>query len=134
MPEPFFRGTLPVPPGINASHRPGGKHGRTVHTKEAKSFKRDAAWMLKSAMVKWDVVEAIKQAKKKRKQIPLEMTIFFFYESRWRKDIDAGIKATIDAAFEHMNLKDNIVIDLHVKKQADKEHPRTEVEISIVEE
>jgi crossover junction endodeoxyribonuclease RusA len=132
--EPFFRGRLPVPPGINESHRPGGKNGRTVHTKTAKAFKRDAGFFLKLASVNWEVVRAIQEAKKKRKQIPIECSITYFFEHMWLRDADGGIKITQDVVFQFLELNDNLVVDLHVKKRMDKLNPRTEVELSLVQE
>jgi crossover junction endodeoxyribonuclease RusA len=134
MNEPFFTGRLPIPPGINESHRPGGKNGRTVHTKVAKAFKQNAGWMLKSATVDWQMVGAIQEAKKKHKQIPLECNIIYFFEHMWLRDEDGGIKITQDVVFQYLELNDNLVVDLHVKKRMDKADPRTEVSLFLVQE
>lgn len=134
----FFSGSLPIPPGINRSYKNflNKKTGKSMFagTPEARRFKQAAAQKLQDAQVDWSVVETIQAAKRKRKQTPLEMTISFFYESRWRRDIDAGEKATIDAVFKHLQLNDNLIVAKHTFKQLDKINPRVELQIRIVEE
>lgn len=138
MADSFFTGRLPVPPGINRSYKnfldkETGK-SRFAGTPESRAFKKAAARELEHALVDWSVVEAIRAAKLKKKHIPLEMTISFFYESRWRKDIDAGEKATIDAVFKHLQINDNLIVAKHTFKEIDKTNPRVEISLCIAQE
>jgi Holliday junction resolvase RusA-like endonuclease len=134
----FFSGSLPIPPGINRSYKNflNKKTGKSMFagTPEARRFKQQAAQQLQDAQVDWSVVEAIQTAKKKHKQTPLEMTISFFYESRWRRDIDAGEKAAIDAVFKHLQLNDNLIVAKHTFKEIDKMNPRVELQLCIAHE
>lgn len=136
--EPIFSATLPIPPGINGSYKSflNPKTGKSgfAGTAAARAFKKAAARSLQAAIVDWSMVGHIQAAKKKHKQTPLEMTISFFYESRWRKDIDAGEKAAIDAVFKCLQLNDNLIVAKHTFKNIDKLDPRVEISIYIAQE
>ena len=136
--EPFFSGILPLPPSINRSYKSfyNAKTGKSAFagTATARNFKKSASNTLKSAEVDWKTVEAIQAAKQKKKQIPLEMTLHFYFEHMWMRDIDSGLKAATDAAFKYLKLNDNLIIDLHIKKRMDKSNPRVEVSICIAQE
>lgn len=144
MAEVFFSGRLPVPPGINQSYKivtiklkSGKRYNRLGDTPQATAFKRAAAQQLKdttTTLVDWQVVETIKEAKHKRKHVPLIMTITFFFETMWRRDVDGGEKHIQDAICKHLGINDNLVIRLVVEKQADRNNPRVEASLCIAEE
>jgi Holliday junction resolvase RusA-like endonuclease len=101
------------------------------------AFKKAAALELKNTAttrVDWQVVEAIREAKRKRKQIPLTMTVTFYFKTMWKRDIDGGEKHAMDAVCKHLGLNDNLVTYLPVKKLADRNDQRVEVSICIAEE
>lgn len=140
----IFKGRLPLPPGINRSYsigyipnRQGEMKPHIVASAELKKFKELAAWQLKDAHIQrvdWQVVESIREAKKKRKQTPLKMNVFFYFDSRWRKDIDGGEKHVQDVLCKFLAINDNLIVEKHTCKDVDKENPRVEVEISVVQE
>jgi Holliday junction resolvase RusA-like endonuclease len=134
----FFTGVLPLPPSINRSYKSffNAKTGKSAFagTATARSFKKAASNALKNAQVDWHAVMLIQAAKRKKKQIPLEMTLHFYFEHMWMRDIDSGLKAATDAAFKYLQLNDNLIIDLHIKKRMDKSNPRVEVNICIAQE
>jgi Holliday junction resolvase RusA-like endonuclease len=140
----LFRGRLPLPPGINDSYAigyvenaKGEMKPRIIASAELKLFKELAAWQLKDAKtneVDWEMVAIIQNAKKKRKHIPLEMKFSFYFNSKWRRDIDGGEKHAQDAVCRHLGINDNLIVEKHTCKDVDKENPRVEVEICIVQE
>jgi Holliday junction resolvase RusA-like endonuclease len=138
MADIFFSGRLPVPPSINRSYKSflNPKTGKSAFagTGTARAFKKAAAKQLANAVVDRSVVDAIRAAKQKKQQIPLEVTIHFYFEHRWTRDIDSGLKVAIDAVFKHLKMNDNLIVDLHIKKRMDKTDPRVHIEISIAEE
>jgi crossover junction endodeoxyribonuclease RusA len=134
MGDIILSGRLPVAPSINASRRPGGKNSRTVHTKVARVFIKDARVMLTAASIDWEAVKYVRAKYDKEQHVPLELNITYFFNSMWRRDEDGGIKITQDVVFDYLDLNDNLVIDLHVKKRMDKADPRTEVSLCIAEE
>jgi Holliday junction resolvase RusA-like endonuclease len=46
--------------------------------------------------------------------------------------VDSGVKAVMDAIFNHIGLNDNLVVQLISKKFDDRENPRVEVALSCV--
>jgi Holliday junction resolvase RusA-like endonuclease len=138
MADVFFSGRLPVPPSINRSYKSflNPKTGKSAFagTSAHRTFKKAVVKALTKAMVDKAVVEHIQAAKRKRIQIPLEVTLYFYFEHMWMRDIDSGLKAAIDAVFKYLKLNDNLIVDLHIKKRMDKADPRVHVEIRIAEE
>lgn len=140
--EPFLVATLPLPPGVNASYKTvnfkvqnGDKKGNWVRrpgaTPELKQFKEDALNILtysKDTKGNWPIASAICASKKK---IPLTVAIDFYFKTPWLRDVDGCIKAAMDAAFKYLELNDNAVVDLHVRKFVDKENPRCEISLSV---
>lgn len=134
----FFSGRLPVPPSINRSYKsflnPATGKSAFASTSVARKFKKAAAKQLGNAVVDWSVVEHIKAAKLRKIQTPLEVTIHFYFEHMWMRDIDSGIKTTMDTTFKHLKLNDNSIVDLHIKKRMDKADPHVDISICIAEE
>lgn len=133
---PFFVARMPLPPGVNASYKivklfnseNGISSMRLGPTPELEEFKESSGWELKVAPTcDWLVVEAIKTSKKVK--VPLAVKVRFYFPTLWRCDVDGGEKHAIDAAFRHLGLNDNLILDLHVTKDADREDPRCEIEI-----
>ncbi len=125
-PRAFYAGRCELPPGINASYQPGNGRNPIVGTKELHQFKDDAALLLSQGYHDWALINALRAS---RRKVPLRMEIHFYFKSLWRCDIDGGIKAVMDAVFNRLGLNDNLVVDLHISKEADPENPRVEVEV-----
>ncbi len=127
--QPFFKGTMPVPPGVNRSYKPGNRRHPIVSTKELAQFKKDAALMLadyEKTFHDWSLINAIRDS---RLKVPLRMNITFYFKSLWKSDIDGGIKAVIDAVFHRLDLNDVLNVKLCIEKYADPDRPRVEVEV-----
>lgn len=125
-PRAFFAGRCDLPPGINGSYQPGSERNPIIGTEKLKQFKKDADLLLSQGYHDWTLINALRVSKRK---VPLQMEIHFFFKSLWKCDIDGGIKSVQDAVFARLGLNDNLVVDLHVSKEADPENPRVEVEV-----
>jgi len=123
-----LRVTLPLPPGINASYKSG--RGRFYGSDELRSFKQEAHAKLymQKGNFDWMTIYHIQKAKGK---IPLSITIDFYFPTLWRRDIDGGEKAVIDAIFDCIGLNDNLIVEKYTRKLVDRERPRCEVAVSL---
>ena|SRR6266568_5122077 len=129
QPQPmqaFFAGYMDLPPGINASYKPGSEEHPIVGTKELHQFKKDAALLLSQGYHDYSLINAIRESKRK---VPLRVDLHFFFRTMWKQDIDGGIKACLDATFQRLELNDNLIVDLHVWKHADPIRQRAEIEV-----
>jgi Holliday junction resolvase RusA-like endonuclease len=121
--------SLPLPPGVNASYKTG--KGKFYGSDELHSFKEEAHYALRQKGVfDWILIHEILCSKKK---IPLAVTIGFYYPTLWKRDIDGGEKAAIDAVFAYIGLNDNLIVDKHTRKLVDRDNPRCEITVSISE-
>jgi len=122
---------LPLPPGINASYKTG--RGNFYGSPELKGFKEEAHYALlqQKDKVDWVAIEAIQKRKGKT---PLAASIDFYYPTLWRRDIDGGEKAVIDAIFGYVGLNDNLIVDKHTRKMVDRGNPRCEISVSLAGE
>lgn len=152
--KPFFTATLPLPPGVNQSYKivhvnaktttPEYKGGRLVYpantkprkiarigeTPELTAFKQEAALTLPGrSMLDSDILTSIQNSKR---NVPLSVHLIFYLPSLWKRDVDSGIKATIDAVFKHLQLNDNLIVCLSAQKCVDADEPRVEVEVSCI--
>jgi Holliday junction resolvase RusA-like endonuclease len=121
--------TLPLPPGINASYKSG--RGRFYGSDELHCFKEEAYYALKQrGTFDWILIHEMLYGKKK---IPLSATINFYYPTLWKRDIDGGEKATIDAVFSYIGLNDNLIVEKWTRKLVDRDNPRCEITVAISE-
>jgi Holliday junction resolvase RusA-like endonuclease len=134
--RPFFTGTVPVPPSVNAAYqivqmREGSRVTgvRIGSTDALEQFKKDAALMLTQGYHNWSLINAIRQSKIKT---PLVVRLQAYFSSEWKRDLDGIIKYTIDAAFERLELNDNLVVKVEAEKLVDPREPRVEIEIRCV--
>jgi len=133
----LFRGRLPLLPGINQSYKivrvkraGGGEYQRLGETSVLRQFKKDAALELSQTKVDRKLWEQIRHALPRK--TPLQGEITFFFETMWRRDVDGGIKHVVDAVFAHLILNDNLLVDLHIKKQVNRDDPHVDVEINLM--
>lgn len=140
IPRLIFYASLPLPPGVNRTYRnvhirlkDGREFNTLAQTQEAKRFKQDANLVLLSKKTihhyEEAVLHAIRQSKRKT---PLFIEIDFYYATLWKRDIDGGEKAVIDAVFWHLGLNDNLIVEKRTRKLADPEDPRVDVEIRLL--
>lgn len=137
---PILQVTLPLPPGINASYKTVNfktHDGRIVRrpgaTPELEAFKQEAHFKLcqQKSMFDWGTIYALQKSKDKT---PLAITIDFYYRTQWKRDIDGGEKAVIDAVFDCIGINDNLIIDKHTRKLVDRDRQRCEVSLYILQE
>lgn len=124
--RPFISGVLSLPPGINGSYRPGSARRPIVGTKALHQFKNDAALQLTQVYHDWPQINVIQASQVK---VPMRMDIYFYFETLWKRDIDGGVKAVMDAVFEHLQLDDVLVVEQPTFKRADRHNPRVEFEV-----
>src|SRR5205807_5706424 len=101
--------TMDLPPGVNASYKPGSDQHPIVGTAELHQFKSDAALLLSQGYHDYSLINAIRSSKRK---VPLRVCLNFFFKYLWKQDIDGGIKAALDAVFHRLELNDVLIVDL----------------------
>lgn len=134
--KPFFTGSMPIPPSVNQAYKIirmyDKEHniGMRVGPSEAlEQFKKDAALLLSQAEVDWSLVNAIRASKRK---VPLAVRLFVYFASEWKRDLDGIFKFAIDAAFEKLQLNDNLVVRVDAEKLVDALQPRVDIELRMV--
>ena len=131
--EPFFKATMPLPPGLNSTYKTG--KGIFYSSAESKAWKEEALVHLnafKNANHK--IVGAIFHSGTKfggNRKVPLELHIDFYFPTLWKRDVDGGIKIVQDIVFKALNLNDNLVKRLIVEKHADASNTRCEISLSV---
>jgi crossover junction endodeoxyribonuclease RusA len=119
---------LPVPPSIN--HQYATVNGRRVLTAAGRTYKADVAQLV-----------AIGLARSPRRasfldrvhSTSLSLTIRFCFSSALRRDVDSGLKIAQDALCAGLALNDNRITEIHLYKRQDKDYPRIEVMLSLLD-
>jgi len=62
----------------------------------------------------------------------LSVALTYFFETPRKRDLDGGLKITLDALSRALGFDDRDVVDLHLAKKIDPLRPRVEVEMEIV--
>ncbi len=57
----------------------------------------------------------------------LSFFLEFYFTSPHKRDLDGGLKITLDAVCEALQLNDNRVVDIQLVKKIDPLHPRLEL-------
>jgi crossover junction endodeoxyribonuclease RusA len=115
--------TLPLPPSIN--HQYATVQGRRVLSRAGREFKTL-------------VVEEVEHYLDKHPQADatlfqchyLALAITFYFRSALRRDLDGGLKIAQDALCEALEVNDNLVIEIHLRKRVDRHSPRIEVHLT----
>ena len=127
-PEPVtLRLTLPLPPGVNNQYVTVGR--RRVLSKTARAFHHDAGAAIELARRDGIVTPAIERALARS---PLGLMLEFYFETPNRRDLDGGLKITLDVLGEALGFDDRTVVDLHLSKRIDPLRPRVEIEIETI--
>ena len=119
--------TLPLPPSINRQYARAGR--RRVLSKEAKSFKKEVAGRIHRLRVEGVISDAFVEALQKG-WVGVFMDMYF--ESPLKRDLDGGLKITLDAMLDSLGVNDNRVVDIHLVKRMDPLRPRVEVELEAI--
>ena len=118
---------LPMPPGVNNQYVTVGN--RRVLSKPARAFRKDVAVLVERLRAKGQFGPATEKA---LQGSLLGIYCTFYFTSPMRRDLDGGLKITLDALGDTLGFDDRRVVDLHLTKQIDPLHPRLEVEIETI--
>lgn len=122
-----FRVVLPLPPGVNNQYVSVGR--RRVLSAPAKSFNRDVAKLIGALRTSGQLDSSTEQA---LAGSLLGIYLEYFFETPHRRDLDGGLKITLDALGRALGFDDRAVVDLHLSKKIDPLHPRVEVELETI--
>jgi crossover junction endodeoxyribonuclease RusA len=125
----LLRLTLPLPPGINEQY--ATVDGRRVSSQVARRFKQQVRRLLRS-LERQGVIGA--ELRDQLRQGYLALSLDFYFTTPLKRDLDGGLKITLDALCENLNLNDNRVVDIHLTKHIDPLHPRLYVEMEALPE
>ncbi len=118
---------LPVPPSINKQY--ATVNGRRVLAAAGRHYKRTVGQLLMvnaaSSSSAWHGF--LREAQERA----LTLTIHCYFSTLLRRDLDGGIKITQDALCEAMNINDNRIMEIHLYKTLDKNHPRLECALAL---
>lgn len=126
-PDDTLRIVLPLPPSVNNQYVTVGR--RRVLSVAARAFKSDAAKSIEalraSGRLPWESERALADTS-------LSVALTYYFETPRKRDLDGGLKITLDALSLALGFDDRDIVDLHLAKKIDPLHPRVEVELEIV--
>lgn len=119
--------TLPLPPSINNQYVTVGR--RRVLSKAAQRFHRDVG----KQFARWRVDGTVTVGSEAAlRDSLLGVYLTFYFETPMRRDLDGGLKITLDVLAKELGFDDRAVVDLHLTKRIDPLRPRLEVEIETI--
>ncbi len=119
--------TLPLPPGINEQY--ATVDGHRVSTLVARRFKRQVRDILHT-LIKQGALH--KELHHQFRQSYLALLLDFYFTTPLKRDLDGGLKITLDALCEALGLNDNRVVDIHLTKHIDPLHPHLYIELEAI--
>lgn len=122
-----FSVTLPLPPGINTQY--ATVNGHRVLSEASRKWKREVARRIALLQEREILTEHTQQAFSTNH---LSFFLDFYFTTPHRRDLDGGLKITLDAICSSLNLNDNRVVDIHLVKKIDPLNPRLEVTMEAV--
>ncbi|HEX2909706.1 MAG TPA: RusA family crossover junction endodeoxyribonuclease [Chloroflexia bacterium] len=124
QPVPALQLNVPLPPSINAQY--ATVNGRRILSEEARKWKREVERRIERLEDEGVLTD---QMKSDFNRLYLSVFLDFYFTSPHKRDLDGGLKITLDALCEALNVNDNRVVDIHLIKKIDPLHPRLEVSI-----
>lgn len=118
---------LPIPPSINRQY--ATVNGRRVLAAAGRHYKRAVGQLLMASAT--SSLPAWHSFRHQAQEGTLILTIRFYFPTLWRRDLDGGLKITQDALCEAMNLNDNRIMEIHLYKILDPDHPRLECTLTL---
>src|SRR5713226_2072602 len=115
--------TLPLPPSINEQY--ATVNGHRVTTAPARRFKQQVRSTLRTLNIHDDLIARLRQSY-------LALFLDFYFTTPLKRDLDGGLKITLDALCEGLGLNDNRVVDIHLVKHIDPLHPHLYVELEAI--
>jgi crossover junction endodeoxyribonuclease RusA len=126
-PDYTLRIVLPLPPSVNNQYVTVGR--RRVLSAAARAFNSDAAKSVEalraSGRLPWESERALADTS-------LSVALTYYFETPRKRDLDGGLKITLDALSRALGFDDRDIVDLHLAKKIDPLRPRVEVELEIV--
>ena len=119
-----LRLTLPLPPSVNNQYVTVGR--RRVLSRDAKAFRKDTGVVIDRMLTEGTISEAWLESLRNQ---PLACDLIFFFETPFKRDLDGGLKISLDAVCERLGLDDRYVVSLTLAKQLDPLRPRVEIEL-----
>jgi crossover junction endodeoxyribonuclease RusA len=118
---------LPLPPGVNNQYVTIGK--RRVLSAEAKAFNRDVAKIIGNLRSRGQLSPAAEAA---LADAAIGVYLVYYFETPHKRDLDGGLKITLDALSRNLGFDDRAVVDIHLSKKIDPLSPRVEVELETI--
>lgn len=118
---------LPLPPGVNNQYVTVGK--RRVLSAEAKSFNRDVAKIISNLRSHGHLDPATESI---LADAAIGVYLVFYFETPHKRDLDGGLKITLDALGRNLGFDDRAVVDIHLSKKIDPLAPRVEVDLETI--
>jgi crossover junction endodeoxyribonuclease RusA len=122
-----LRVVLPLPPGVNNQYVSVGR--RRVLSAPAKAFYRDVGKFMAGLRTRGELSAESERA---LGVSHLGVYLEYFFETPAKRDLDGGLKITLDALGQSLGFDDRAVVDLHLTKRIDPLRPRVEVEIETI--
>jgi crossover junction endodeoxyribonuclease RusA len=126
-PATTVRVVLPLPPGVNNQYVSVGR--RRVLSTSAKSFNRDVIKVISALRSSGELLPPTERA---LAGSLLGVYLDYYFETPHRRDLDGGLKITLDALGHALGFDDRAVVDLHLSKKIDPLRPRVEVEVETI--
>ena len=126
-PATTLRVVLPLPPGVNNQYVSVGR--RRVLSAPAKAFHRDVGKVMAGLRARGELSAECERA---LGVSHLGIYLEYFFATPAKRDLDGGLKITLDALGGAVGFDDRAVVDLHLTKRIDPLRPRVEVEIETI--
>lgn len=120
---------LPLPPGVNNQYVSVGK--RRVLSAEAKSFNRDVSKIISNLRSRGELSAATEAALAKSS---IGVYLVYYFVTPHKRDLDGGLKITLDALSRNLGFDDRAVVDIHLSKKIDPLAPRVEVDLETIQD
>ena len=120
---------LPLPPSVNHQYATVGN--RRVLSKDAQAFKRSVKKLIERARMDGAIPGEMEAALQKSL---LGVYLTYFFETPFKRDLDGGLKISLDAVCGAMGIDDRSIVDLHLTKQIDPLNPHLDIEIEAIDD
>ena len=117
---------LPIPPSINKHY--ATVNGRRLLSSAGRAYKTHVGQQVWIALAQSPLRASLMTQLQSK---PLAFSIHFFFTTALRRDVDSGLKITQDAVCEGLGLNDNRIVEAHLYKHVDTQHPRIEVRLGL---
>jgi crossover junction endodeoxyribonuclease RusA len=118
---------LPLPPGVNNQYVSVGK--RRVLSADAKAFNREVSRIVSALRAKGHLAPATEAA---LAEAAIGVYLIYFFETPHKRDLDGGLKITLDALSRNLGFDDRAIVDIHLSKKIDPLHPRVEIDLETI--